>query len=360
MSITPSTPQPEDNTAAFETASTPRWVPVGGGGLISRGLGVLGMNVYTLRNGLNGDIAAANQRADQLAKELDQTNTRIAGLRGQLDVTSQKLGLTQDELARARTLAQQIQKQQQDSDSALGEQIGQVKQATQDSQQKIGQVATDLTGAKTDIASTQKDLADTKTKLTSAVGDLNGQGVLIARNREEVDALKRLNECNIYDFTLVKSKTPQHVGPIQIDLRSTDPKRFRFTMTVVADDKAIEKKDRNVNEPMQFYVRGARAPYEIVVFEVTKDHATGYLSAPGDAVSAAPLLRGHRRSSSGKISTRSGAMPGSCLVRCLSCPSTSARAAPSPGRDSQRLYLAWLPGVCLQDVPFPRRKSLFK
>ena len=284
MSITPNTPQPEESKA-YETASTPRWVLLvvivlflGLGGLLYAG--------YKSREEFTNDLAAANQRSDQLAKELDQTNTRIAGLRGQLDVTSQKLGLTQDELARARTLAQQIQKQQQESDSKLGEQIGQVKQATQESQQKLGQVATDLTGAKTDIATTQKDLADTKSRLTSAVGDLNGQGVLIARNREEVEALKRLNERNIYDFNLVKSKTAQRVGPIQINLRSTDPKRFRFTMTVVADDKSIEKKDRNVNEPMQFYVRGARAPYEIVVFEVTKDHATGYLSAPKEIASA--------------------------------------------------------------------------
>jgi hypothetical protein len=49
---------------------------------------------------------------------------------------------------------------------------------------------------------------------------------------------------------------------------------------VVADDKSIEKKDKTVGEPVQFYVRGARAPYEIVVFELSKDHAKGYLSTP--------------------------------------------------------------------------------
>ena len=58
-------------------------------------------------------------------------------------------------------------------------------------------------------------------------------------------------------------------------------------MTVIADDKSIEKKDRNVDEPMQFYVRGNRVPYEIVVFEVTKDRATGYLSTNKDNASAA-------------------------------------------------------------------------
>jgi predicted nucleic acid-binding Zn-ribbon protein len=285
MSITPDTTPHADDYEAPPPASTPLWIPI----LIVLlfiGLGAVSYAGYTSRTRLErleNDLSTSNAHADLLSKELEQTNGRVAALRGQLDVTSQKLGLTQDELARARTLAQTIQKQQQASDAQLGEQIGQVKQ---ESEQKIGEVSTDLTGAKTDIASTKKDLDDTKSKLTSTIGDLGVQSGLIARNREEVEALKRLNERNIFDFNLTKSKNPQRVGPIQITLRSTDPKRFRFTMTVIADDKAIEKKDRNVDEPMQFYVRGTHTPYEIVVFEVTKDRATGYLSTSKDTGAA--------------------------------------------------------------------------
>jgi hypothetical protein len=288
MSITPSGPQPSDGTH-YEVSPTPKWIPL----LIVvlfLGIGVVLYLGNSARTDLQNALAASNAKSDVLGKELDQTNSRVAELRGQLDVTSQKLGLTQDELARARTLAQTIQKQQQESDAKLGAQIGQVQQ---DTNTKIGAVSTDLTGAKTDIASTRKDLDDTKSKLTSTVGDLGVQSGLIARNKEEVDALKRLNERNIYDFNLTKSKTPQHVGPIQLTLRSTDAKKFRFTITVIADDKAIEKKDRNVDEPMQFYIRGVHAPYEIVVFDVTKDHATGYLSTPKDGgTSAAPAAPG--------------------------------------------------------------------
>jgi len=286
MSITPSGPQPEQGNTSFETAATPRWVMLV---VIVLFLGLCGLLYagYSSRQQIASDLAASNSRSDMLAKELDQTNARIADLRGKLDVTAQKLGLTEDELARARTLAQQIQKQQQDSDAQLGEQIGQVKQVATDSQQKLGQVTTDLGGAKTDIAATRKDLDDTRSRLTGTIGDLGVQSGLIARNREDLEALKRLNERNIFDFNIAKSKTPQRVGPIQIALQSADPKKYRFTMTVVADDKSIQKKDRNVDEPMQFYVRGVRAPYEIVVFEVTKDHINGYLSTPKDTSAAA-------------------------------------------------------------------------
>jgi len=280
MSITPSGPQASDGTH-YEVSPTPKWIPLL---IVLAFLGIGGVLYLgnSARTDLQNALAASNAKSDVLTKELDQTNSRVAELRGQLDVTSQKLGLTQDELARARGLAQSIQKQQQESDAKIGAQLGQVQQVQQDTNAKIGAVSTDLTGAKTDIASTRKDLEDTKNRLTSTVGDLGVQSGLIARNKEEVDALKRMNDRNIYDFNLTKSKTPQHVGPIQLTLRSTDAKKFRFTMTVIADDKAIEKKDRNVDEPMQFYIRGVHAPYEIVVFDVTKDHATGYLSTPKD------------------------------------------------------------------------------
>ena len=286
MSITPNVPPnaPPSNEDVYEPAPTPRWIPLviivlflGVGAVIYIG--------YNSRVQLQTALDKSNTHADVLSKELEQTNSRVALLRAQLDVTSQKLGLTQAELARARTMAQQIQQEQEDSDAKLIAQIGQVQQ---ESEKKIGQVSTDLTGAKSDIAATKKDLDDTKKSLTTAIGDLNNQGVLIARNGEELEVLKHLNDRNIYDFKLTKSKQPQHVGPVQIVLRSVDPKRYKFDMTVIADDKSIDKKDRNVDEPMQFYVRGVRAPYELVVMEVTKNGVNGYLSTPKETSSSGP------------------------------------------------------------------------
>src|SRR5947209_2435569 len=291
MSITPNIPPnapPSNEGYVYEQAPTPRWIPLVII-VLFLGIGALVYVGYNSRVQLQYALAQSNSHADVLSKELERTNSRIAMLRGQVDVTSQKLGLTQAELARARSLAQQIEQEQQESDAKLMAQIGQVQK---ESDAKFGQVSTDLTGAKSDIAATRKDLDETKKNLTTAVGDLNGQGVLIARNHEELENLRRLNERNIYDFKLTKSKSPQHVGPIQILLRSTDPKHYKFTMTVIADDKSIEKKDRNVDEPMQLYVHGVRAPYEMVVFEVTKDGANGYLSTPKKTGAPAPAGAG--------------------------------------------------------------------
>jgi chromosome segregation ATPase len=284
MSISPSAPEPS-HPPIYEEASTPRWIMV----VFVAAFALIAYLLYAgndLKNKLQAqetELAQANSKQSVLSAQIEQTNSVVADLRGKLEVTTQKLGFTQAELAQARTLAQNIRDSQKESDEKLTAQIGQVKQETDT---KIGQVSTDLTGAKGDINATKQDLEATKAKLTSTVGDLGVQSGLIARNQEEVEQLKRQGERNIFELHLSKSKAPVRVGPIQVKLTKTDPKKFKYTMTVIADDKTIEKKDKTADEPVQFYIHGVPRPYEIVVFDVTKDKVNGYLSTPKDTGSA--------------------------------------------------------------------------
>lgn len=275
MSTTPNVPEPAE-TQHDLGSPTPRWIFVVFVVLFVL-VGYLLYAGHMARTKLEADLAKANDKTKVLAAQVDQTNTRMAELKGQMEVTAQKLGLTQAELARARSLAQTIRKEQKASDEKLTAQLGQVKQ---ESEAKIGQVAGEVSGTKSDIEATRKDLEATKSKLERTIGDLGVQSGLIARNREELEELKRRGERNIFEFTVQKSKAPQRVGPVQLTLKKVDTKKFRYTMIVYADDKSIEKKDKTVAEPVQFYVKGARIPYEIVVFEVLKDRASGYLSTP--------------------------------------------------------------------------------
>src|SRR5207245_9096969 len=130
----------------------------------------------------------------------------------------------------------------------------------------------------------------TKGKLDRSMGDMNVMSGLIAHNRDDLEELRRRGDRNYYEFTLQKSKNGQRVGPVQISLNRTDPKKSKYTITVIADDKTIEKKDKTSGEPVQFYVKGSArmAPYEIVVFEVGKNQITGYLATPKGGGAAAP------------------------------------------------------------------------
>ena len=279
MSISPNVPSPQESYH-YENLGTPRWIPVLFG-LLFVALGVITYAGHSVQTRLEQELSKADEQNKILTAQLEQANARLADIKGQVEVTSQKVGMTQAELADARSRAEAIRKQQAASDQKLSAQI---TEAQKESEAKIGAVATDVTGAKKDIEATKTDLEATKSKLDRATGDMGVMSGLIARNHDDLEELRRKGDRNYYEFTLQKSKTPQRVGPVQIALNKTDQKKSQYTMTVLADDKSIQKKDKTAGEPVQFYVKGSAklAPYEIVVFDVGKNQISGYLATPKD------------------------------------------------------------------------------
>jgi chromosome segregation ATPase len=153
---------------------------------------------------------------------------------------------------------------------------------------EVSNVKTDVGGVKTDLGKTQTDLAQAVSRLESMKGDLSDHSSLIARNRDELEVLKHKGDRNYYEFTLNKGdKKP--VGTVSLELKKTDAKKSKFTLVVYADDKKYEKKDRNLNEPLQFYSGKDPALYEIVVNSITaKNTIAGYLSTPKSSPAPPP------------------------------------------------------------------------
>jgi len=284
MSISPNVPSPQESYH-YEPSGTPRWITVLFVVLFVA-LGVLAYAGYSKESRLEADLGKTQEQNKLLTAQLDQANARLAELKGHIEVTEQRVGMSQAEIAKANSRAEAIRKEQLAAGQKLSAQLTQVQK---ESEEKIGVVATEVGGAKKDIEATKSDLEATKGKLERSLGDMNVMSGLIARNHDDLEDLKRRGERNYYEFTLTKSKTPQRVGPIQMNLAKTDAKKSKFTMTVFADDREIEKKDKTSGEPIQFYIGGSRsAPYEIVVFKVAKDQITGYLSTPKEGGAPAP------------------------------------------------------------------------
>jgi multidrug efflux pump subunit AcrA (membrane-fusion protein) len=284
MSISPNVPSPQESYH-YESVGTPRWIAVLFGVLIVAVLALAYMG-HSAQSQLQADLAKAQDQNKLLIAQLDQANSRLADLKGNIEVTQQKVGMTQAELAKARSRAESIRNDQIASDQKLASQLTAVQK---ESEEKISAVSTDLGGAKKDIESTKTDLETTKGKLERATGDMGVMSGLIAHNRDDLEELKRRGDRNYYEFKVAKSKTPQRVGPVQVTLNKTDQKKGKYTMTVFVDDRSIEKKDKTAGEPVQFYLKGSArmAPYEIVVFDVGKNDINGYLSTPKDAGSGA-------------------------------------------------------------------------
>jgi len=223
-------------------------------------------------------------RIDDLGKGQTANSQQIAELTKRMqsaeadsETLAKQLGLTKKELAQRSAELQREQRAAEERISA--EQKQQISQVSGD----IANVRTDVGGVKTDVASTKTELAATIAKLQSTIGDLGVQSGLIARTRDDLEVLKHKGDRNYYEFTLLKGAKPQAISTVTLQLKKTDPKRGKFTLNVTADDRTIEKKDRNIAEPIQFYTGRDHMLYELVVWSVDKKQATGYLSTPKNA-----------------------------------------------------------------------------
>jgi len=234
---------------------------------------------------LRGNVNKLTQDQATSQKQLADLTARMQATEAEAETLGQQVGITKKELAQR---AAQLQAAQRAAEERLAkEQKEQITAVTSD----ITGVKTDVGGVKTDLGQTKTDLAATKAKLESTVGDLGLQSGLIARTRDDLEVLKHRGDRQYYEFTLLKGAKPQAVSTVSLQIKKIDSKRGKYTLNVTSDDKTIEKKDRNVNEPIQFYTGRDHMLYELVVWTLDKNKATGYVSTPKNApvpVTASP------------------------------------------------------------------------
>jgi chromosome segregation ATPase len=220
-----------------------------------------------------GSLSSQSHRrtVDQLKADLEAARNQAAMAAGQAKI---------DAIRKSEELSAQLAREQARQSAALKADISKVEATATTATTKIGEVSTEVGVVKTDVASTKSELEKTVANLKRVTGELSSQGSLIATNSSELAALKALGERNYIEFRIGKSKELQKVGDIAMQLKKTDAKKNRYTVELLVDDKRVEKKDKTINEPVQFLTSRARQPYEIVVNEVKKDQIAGYLATP--------------------------------------------------------------------------------
>jgi len=226
---------------------------------------------------LNQTRTEMAQMRDQLLDEIskiDAARRQANQLAGQAKLDAEKHA---DDIAAS---LQKVQQEQAQRVTAVSTEVGKVKEQATAANTRIGEVSTDVGNVKTDVAATRSELEKTIATLKATQGDLGVQSGLIATNGKELAALKALGERNYTEFKLGKTKAPQKVGDIAVMLEKSDPKRNRYTIRVIADDKTVEKRDKTLNEPVQFLLSKATQPYELVVNDIKKDLISGYVASP--------------------------------------------------------------------------------
>jgi chromosome segregation ATPase len=275
------------------------YVSKGHTGLIA----VLGAGMVIALAGDGYLLVQSNQLRDSLAQSQESTQVQMSKLndatkalleqrlesindqvKGVTDAASTAVKQARSEARRQGSeLAKRLDAEQQQVSSQLTE----LKDANDTTASKVNDVSTDVTGVKTDVTSVKADVASTQTELQKTgtdlkrvMGDMGVMSGLIATNSKDVQTLRDLGERNYFEFTLNRRDASKKVGDVVLTLKKSDPKRNRYTVDIVADDKRVEKRDKTINEPVQLYMSNSAQPYEIVINEVGKDQVVGYLSTP--------------------------------------------------------------------------------
>ena len=288
----------EERNQTPPEAATPRWVGIVVVLIAIVSLVALGVGWSAERTSKNDETAlasqvqAAKQAQTVLEQRLQQSEETNAQVQGELNVITDRLKLTQGELARARSQARAIKEDDakqfaavQQSESQMNSQL-----ATKASSDDLNKVSGDVTGVKSDLDATKQNLQMARDQF----------GNLIARNHDEIEELRRLGERNIYEFTVDKKGERKRVGDLTVELRGTNTKKQQFTLYLLVDDKRFEKTNRSVDEPIYFYTHEYQVPLEMVINQVGKNKVSGYLSVPKSAAPAQTATGSSGTGSSGQ------------------------------------------------------------
>lgn len=247
----------------------------------------LSNDVTTLRTEMAAVKDSVRDSQETVKKTLTGVEESLAAARQEMDkkVTQQTRVVVQRQTTQLdnkwkKEHAEQVEKLSGEL-AAVRETALQANNKLTDINSEVGSVKSDVGAVKSEVASARNEIDKTLSDLRRVRGDMGEMSGLIATNSKELAALRTLGEKNYYEFNLAKSAGQQRVGDVQLTVKKADKKRSRYTVDLLVEDKRVEKKDKTVNEPVQFYVSNkSRQAYELVVYEVQKDRIIGYLAAP--------------------------------------------------------------------------------
>jgi chromosome segregation ATPase len=225
-------------------------------------------------------LAAADKKNGELADELDATKARLSAT---TETLSANVGATQKQIEARAQVIMSAQREQAADTARLAQQEKATEKQVGAVSSDVANVKTDVGGVKTDVATTKSDLETTKSQLQRVVGDAGVMSGLIATNHDQLEELKHKGDRNYIEFTLQKGAQPTLLSTVKLQLKKVDDKHSRYTLGVSADDRDIEKKDKNLDEPVQFYTGKDPVLFELVVNNIEKNKVSGYLSTPKNA-----------------------------------------------------------------------------
>jgi hypothetical protein len=235
-----------------------------------------------------GQVQALNRERTQTAAVLDQAKSQIQDLASRLKTLTEKSVATPERVetlepapvptaprtTAPRTASPASRKRPVRAVITVDRRLDRLQGQLAETQKALTSTREELASAREQSGRDKEELDG---KINSARNDLNDS---IARTHDEVVALQKRGELNIYEFKLTKSKEMHRVGPLSISLRSSNAKHKTYDLAMMVDDNALTKRNVNLYEPVWITLGDRPQPVQLVVNHVEKNEIEGYLSEP--------------------------------------------------------------------------------
>ena len=170
-------------------------------------------------------------------------------------------------------LHQQISSELEARTSLLDARIRQVESEQTDQRSQMAKVEADLQrDIKLEVASVREEMGS----------ELSGVREKAADNSREVSTLSQRLDRDRIDFELNKGQAKELVPGISLRISGTNPmyQRYRGSLWLLQDRRTLWLRDQSVHETVRFFSKETAEPYELVLTDVTKKAAVGYLLVP--------------------------------------------------------------------------------
>jgi len=156
--------------------------------------------------------------------------------------------------------------------------------------QRIPKVVVPTPAPRPTAAASESDAANrdawrtTTNRLADVAGVVGSQQGEISQTREELNQLLAQTRRTALQFELTRGTERQSVGPLELQLKSADPKRQRYSLCVYVSNECVELKDRALDEVVVFVLSRGSMPLELVATRISHNGIVGYVEVPSESV----------------------------------------------------------------------------
>jgi len=213
---------------------------------------------------------------DQMAKLGQKMETRVASAAKQAQASS-------------ADMYRRVQAQIDDRLQRVDLRLTRVESSSETQQTRIAELQRELGDVRSQAERQAGELTAVRSKMEESSANherqLAGLQQSEQADRRDVDAIGHKLAVHRVDFEVTKNHSRELAEGISLDVTSTDPRYRRASgwMWVMPDRRTIWLKGQGAGEPVIFYGHEDGKKRELVITNVTKGSATGYLLLPGES-----------------------------------------------------------------------------